>query len=124
MKERIKQIRLEAGLTQAAFAARIGVKMNHVSFIETGRRVPSSATIREICRQFSVREDWLREGTGEMHYDLTPALDAADRVRRLLVDAPTSTAASVIFALATLDPAGPEWEVIASLLDRINERRK
>lgn len=124
MKERIKQVRLDAGLTQKQMADRIGVKPNYVYMMETGRNVPSPATVREICRQFFVREPWLRGGEGQMHYDATPAIECADRVRRLMVDAPGSTAAAVISALVRLDPAGPEWELISSLLSNINENQK
>ncbi len=124
LTERIRAIRKDAGLTQTEFAERIGVKMNQVSFYENGRRAPSAATAREICRQFQVREHWLRTGEGEMHVDMTPAMQAADRVRRLLVDAPSSTAGAVIAALVKLDPAGPEWEAIAKVLRDISSSIK
>lgn len=124
MKDRIKAVRLEAGLTQKEFAERIGVIRNYVYVLETGRGAPSSAVIREICRQFGVREKWLMSGDGEMHYSLTPAEDAAVRVQRLLVDSPNSTAAAVISSLIALDPRGPEWETIGALLRSIQEKSK
>lgn len=119
MKDRVKQVRKDAALTREAFAERIGMTMNSIYMIEAGRRGASPAVVREICRQFAVREEWLRTGEGEMHRDLSPALEAAERVRRLLVDAPSSTAGRVIAALVALDPAGPEWEAIGSLLRRL-----
>ena len=124
MKNRIKQIRKDAGLTQTAFGERLGLTMNYVYLMESGRKNPSAATIREICRQFSVRESWLRTGEGEPYRDLAPAMEAADKVRRLLIDAPTSVAGVVISSLLELDPAGPEWDAIASILDIISEKRK
>ena len=122
MKDRIKAVRLEAGLTQKEFAERIGVIRNYVYVLETGRGAPSSAVIREICRQFGVRESWLVSGEGEMHYPLTPAADASERVRRLMVDAPNSTAAAVISSLVALDPRGPEWEAIGAILRSIQAK--
>lgn len=124
MKNRIKQIRKDAGLTQTAFGERLGLTMNYVYLMESGRKNPSAATIREICRQFSVRESWLRTGEGEPYRDLAPAMEAADKVRRLLIDAPTSAAGVVISSLLELDPAGPEWDAIATILDIISEKRK
>lgn len=124
MKDRIKRIREDAGLTQKAFGERLGLSMNFVYLMETDRKKPSSATIREICRQFSVREDWLRTGAGEPYRDLTPAMAAADKVRRILVDAPSSTAAVVISSLLELDPMGAEWEAIGTVLNRILDKTK
>lgn len=124
MKERIRKIREDAGLTLAAFGERLGVTMNYVYMMESGRREPSPATMREICRQFGVWEEWLLTGDGPQYRDLTPALDAADKVRRLLVDAPKSTAATVVSALLELDPFGPEWEVIGRLLARLSAGTK
>ncbi len=119
MKDRVKQVRKDAAMTREAFAERIGMTANSIYMIEAGLRGASPAAVREICRQFAVREEWLRTGEGEMHRDLSPALEAAERVRRLLVDAPNSTAGRVISALVALDPAGPEWDTIGSLLRQI-----
>lgn len=66
MKNRILQVRKENGLTQDAFAERIKLSKNFVWMIEKGERIPSDRTISDICREFSVSEEWLRYGTGEM----------------------------------------------------------
>lgn len=66
MQERIRMIRKHAGLTQAEFGERIGVKANTITSYETGLRVPSDAVIVSICREFNVSESWLRTGQGEM----------------------------------------------------------
>lgn len=66
MKERIKKIRRELNLTQQEFAERIGVKRNTIANYETGRNDPVDSVISLICREFNVREEWLRTGEGEM----------------------------------------------------------
>lgn len=71
-----------------------------------------------------MNEQWFQTGEGEPYLDLSPAVHAADAVRQLMVDYPTSTAGAVISALLSFDPLGPEWDAIASVLDRINENRK
>lgn len=67
MEKRIKQIRKENGLTQVDFGKRIGVKGNTVTNYETGSRKPTDAVILSICREFNVKEKWLRTGNGEMY---------------------------------------------------------
>lgn len=66
MKNRIKQIRKEKGLTQVEFGEKIGVKGNTVTNYETGLRKPTDAVILSICREFNINEEWLRTGEGEM----------------------------------------------------------
>ncbi len=66
MNERIKQIRLNLGLTQQRFAERIGLKQNSIALIESGKRNISDQAILSICREYSVNEEWLRYGSGDM----------------------------------------------------------
>lgn len=72
MKDRIKEIRKQKGLTQAEFGERVGVKGNTITTYENGTRTPSDAVIISICREFGVNERWLRTGEGEMFLDLGP----------------------------------------------------
>lgn len=66
MKGRIKKIRKELDLTQQEFANRLGIKRGAVANYELGRNEPIDAVISLICREFDVREEWLRTGNGEM----------------------------------------------------------
>ena len=71
MKNRIKQIRKEKKMTQVEFGEKIGVKGNTITNYETGLRNPTDAVILSICREFNIREEWLRTGSGEMYQNLT-----------------------------------------------------
>lgn len=124
MKDRIKAIRKEAGLTMAEFGKQLGVTMNYVYMMESGKREPSVATARELCRQFAIDAHWLQTGEGPMHSAVSGAAEAAAAVSRLLEEEPDSTAAVVISELLALNPHGPEWEAIGALLQRIEARTK
>lgn len=63
--ERIKKLRKALDLTQQKFADRLGMKRNSIAQVEMGRST-SDQTIKGICREFSVSEEWLRTGAGEM----------------------------------------------------------
>ncbi|MBR2214869.1 MAG: helix-turn-helix transcriptional regulator [Selenomonadaceae bacterium] len=67
MKERIKKLRQDASLTQQQFSERLHVSRNNIAGYETGIRVPSEAVISLICREFHVKEAWLRTGEGDMY---------------------------------------------------------
>ncbi len=64
--ERIKKLRKKLDLTQQKFGERIGIKGNTVAQYELGRNEPVDAVFSLICREFDVREEWLRTGEGEM----------------------------------------------------------
>lgn len=78
IKERLKKIRNNQHLTQQEFADRLGIKRNTVATYETGKSNPSDSAIVLICREFNIREEWLRTGEGEM-YRPKPS-DALDRL--------------------------------------------
>lgn len=71
MKERIKKIRKELNLTQQQFADRIGVKRGGIANYEIGRNEPTDSVISLICREFNIREKWLRTGNGDMFQQRT-----------------------------------------------------
>lgn len=66
VNSRIKLLRKSLGLTQAAFAEKIGLKQASIGLYENEQRNVLDRTISDICREFDVNEDWLRNGNGEM----------------------------------------------------------
>ena len=66
MKERIAEVRKNAGLSQSEMAERLGLSRNFISLMENGNRIPSDRTISDICRIFDIQEDWLRHGLEPM----------------------------------------------------------
>ena len=67
MKNRILKIRKDSKLNQEDFGLRLNLTKNYISLIETGNRIPSDRTISDICREFNVNEDWLKNRTGDMY---------------------------------------------------------
>jgi transcriptional regulator with XRE-family HTH domain len=52
--ERIKRLRKAQSMTQAEFAAEIGVEPLHISNIERGKKGISFGKLERICKQFSI----------------------------------------------------------------------
>lgn len=67
MIDRIIKIRKGNGLSQEKFAVKLGLSKNFINQLENGKKNPSNRTILDICREFNVNEDWLRNGNGEMN---------------------------------------------------------
>ncbi len=59
MAERLREIRTEAGLTQAKFGEMLSVSQDTVSLWEKGRSVPTTDTLALICKTFNVSADYL-----------------------------------------------------------------
>ena len=65
-KERVKTLRKELGLTLEKFAEPLGVGKTSISKIELGQVNLTDQMAKAICREYSVNEEWLRNGTGDM----------------------------------------------------------
>lgn len=70
IKDRIKLVRKNAGLTMEKFGESIGVTKALISILEAGRQDVSNQSIKAICREFNISEEWLRSGEGEMYTQL------------------------------------------------------
>ena len=64
--ERVRLLRKELGLNQAQFAEKIGLKQAAIGLYENNQRGVADRIILLICEKYSVQEEWLRNGTGEM----------------------------------------------------------
>lgn len=99
MEERIKIIRKELGLTQEEFAKRIGLVRSSIAKYEIGKREPTNAIILSICKEFNVREEWLRNGEGEMHKENPLKDEAGYYIEELLEDYEDNPLYSVILTM-------------------------
>lgn len=84
MNERLKELRKTLKLTQQEFADRLNIKRGAIANYEIGRNAPIDAVISLICKEFSVNEDWLRTGEGEMFKERSPSEEIGYYVEDLL----------------------------------------
>ena len=117
MKERIKEVRKSARMTQVEFGEKLGVKGNTVTNYETGLRTPTDAVIRSICREFNVNEEWLRNGTGEMLVQKSKDEEIGEMLGDIQRSGEDSFKHRLVAALAKLDES--EWDVLEKLVDSI-----
>lgn len=125
MNERLKKLRKVLDLTQQEFADRIGSKRNTVAKYETSANAPSAAVISLICREFNVREDWLRNGTGDMFLPIDRNADIARFTKQLLNEESDSFKNRFVSVLSNLTV--DEWEFLektAKELCGIGENKK
>lgn len=77
MEKRIRQARLEAGLSQAELSRRMYVTQPTVSDWESGRKAPHVKNLVRLALLLGVNFEWLSTGRGEMHALPLAARDAA-----------------------------------------------
>lgn len=76
--ERIRHFRkILLKLTQEEFAKKINISRSNLANIEKGAVSVTDRVISDICNAFSVSEEWLRNGTGEIHQDTETTLFSA-----------------------------------------------
>ena len=59
LAQKLKELRLEKGLTQAETAKELGLSRNAIGNYETGIREPSLEILVKICILFNVTSDYL-----------------------------------------------------------------
>lgn len=116
MNKRIKEIRKYLGLTLDTFGSRIGITSSGLSKIERGLSGVSDQTVRSICREFKVSEDWLRTGEGDMFDQEQPSILARLSSEYKL----TAREQSVVAAFLELDEA--DRAAIMRYVDRLVEK--
>lgn len=123
MKERIRQVRKDAGLSQSEFGRVLGVSLSAVFKWESGENEMSDAVILLLCQKFHVSESWLRTGAGEMHGEQEKQEELGRAVATLMAGRPGSFQAAVISALLRFDPDGPEWDVLERIYNSIEKEK-
>lgn len=84
MNTRLKELRNHLGLSQKDFGNKIFLSQDHISSLESGRRALTDRSIKDICNEFNVNEEWLRFGKGKMFKDITDSIDAPDHIKEIL----------------------------------------
>lgn len=121
--ERVREVRKSLGLTLEKFGEKIGMKKNSVSQIENGKNNVTDANVKAICREFSISEEWLRTGSGNMRIPIED--EAAAAVSDLVEKSNPlyEVIKGIMVAYQKLD--GPSREVIDQfILDAVSQRSR
>lgn len=119
--ERVKALREKLGITQEEFSQRLGTTRNTITNYETNRRAPMDATIKSICREFDVNEEWLRTGEGEMFTQMSRTDEISAFVGNILRGEPDFRQ-KFISVLARMTP--DEWQLLEKKVLELSEEIK
>ena len=110
MNERIKELRKTLGLTLDKFGERLGVGKSALSKIERGENGVSEQMFKSICREFNVREEWLRTGEEPMFIPISRDEEIAAFINSIQQGCTDSFKKRFIKVLASLDES--DWKFI------------
>lgn len=116
MKDRFRSVRKHLGMSQSAFAEKLGMTRDAINNIENSRVEPSELVIRAVCSTFGVDYDWLKYGQGDMYPSNEDAVLAA--LDDLMTSENEETKA-LIRTLARMDES--ELAVINKLIRTLKE---
>ena len=122
MNERIKKILEELGLKKVEFAERLHISRPYASELCSGAKAPSDRTISDICREFGVREAWLRNGEGEMFVQDTQSEQVAAFLADLTKDDSDTFKKRFVEMLAGLSPA--DWELLERMAEKLTQKKE
>lgn len=114
---RIAAVIQASGLTKTAFAERLNVSQSFISRLAIGASVPSDRTIVDICREFSVSEQWLRTGQGEMFLRLSREEEITKFAMSVIRDPDSEFQRRFISVLARLTPE--QWKLMESMAHQL-----
>ena len=95
------------------FGEHVGVSKGAISNIENGSRNVTEQMFKSICREFGVREEWLRLGEGEPFGSYTRNEKIAEFANSVMKEEDENFKKRFINALAELNEE--QWKVIEDL---------
>lgn len=122
MNERIKKIRNSLNISQTDFAQKLSVSRSAICKMESGENYPSEQTIKLICNEFSVNEDWLRTGNGEMLIPKSKEQLFSELLGEAVKADENDFKRRLFLALSKLDDIG--WENLEKLIDSIAKKEE
>lgn len=121
MNERIKRIRNSLNISQTDFAQKLSISRSAVCKMESGENYPSEQTIKLMCSEFSVNEEWLRTGNGKMFKSRTREQEIGAFVNEVMELNDDSFQKKLISALARLEPK--DWECLEAIAKKLVDEK-
>ena len=120
MNERIRLIRENLGLSRSAFGDRIGVSGDVINNLERGRIEIKDERIKLICTTFGIKEEWLREGTGEMKISLSRNEEIFEFANDIMSEVDESFKKRLVLALSKLNEQ--DWETLEKIAEELTKK--
>ena len=119
MNTRIRLVRESLGMTQEDFSSRIKLSRNFIAQVESGKKIPSERTIRDICREYEINEKWLRTGEGDIHPKRTKNQEVLDFVDKTLRCIDSDFKKRFLSAISKLNEE--DWKTLQKISEELSK---
>lgn len=122
--ERVKVVRKETKLSQEEFAHKLGFDTRGaIANLELGRTEAPDKLLSLISNIFSVREEWLRTGEGDMRMgEDAQSEKIEDFINGVVRDDDDTFKKRFLEMLAGLDPA--DWELLERMAEKLTQKKE
>lgn len=121
--ERVRLLRKKyLHLTQESLGEPLGLTRANIANIEAGRISVTDRVIIALCDKFSVNEEWLRNGAGEIFVELSREEEIAEFIGRVLAEKEDSFKKRYIDMLSKLDDDG--WLALEKVAEAMAALKK
>lgn len=117
ISDRISLMIKTLGIKKMDLAHELNVTPTFVSMLCSGKQNPGKRTISDICRIYSISEDWLRDGTGEMFAERSRTQEISIFMGKVLAAEPDDIRTRLISALSQLSE--DEWKLVESMAQKL-----
>lgn len=118
--ERIKSLRKSLGLTLEKFGEKLGVGKTAISKLEKNERGLTDQMLKSICREYGVREEWLRDGVGEPFGAQTLNQELLAWINRIMPEEDSSFKKRFAYALSKMSDDG--WQLIEEFCNNLTKK--
>ena len=123
MEEKLKRIRkvfIESGKTQTEIGEKIGRTPQYVwKLLNDNNANPSDSVLRDICREFSINIEWLKDGKGEQQKKRTRNQELQEFSNEIMESLDNSFKKRLILALSKLNET--DWEVLEKIANELTK---
>lgn len=102
-------------ISQDLFVDGLGIKKSALSLIESGRNSLTDSVRILICNKYGVREEWLRDGVGEIFVKKSAEDELNALAEKVMTDTPDSFRRRFISMLAKL--TDEQWKMLSEMED-------
>ncbi|WP_083538304.1 helix-turn-helix domain-containing protein [Holdemania sp. Marseille-P2844] len=124
INERVRALRKELGMNQTEFGERIALSQGHLTSVEQGKRAVTDRTIKLICTEFGVSEDWLRTGKEPKYLnddDSSLFRQAAAGIE--MVDDKRAMAALEVYWSLSPDDKKVIWTMLDQIYEKVHKKK-
>ena len=118
MKNRIRELRKDLGLSQDKFGDMVGVTRSHIASMENGKALASKRVIDDIAEACKVNPEWIEFGTGPKDKTPTQQEELAYLMGACLADG-DAFKTKIIKAMLTLEDE--DWKFIERLIEKMTK---